>query len=524
MRLPERLSKVCQFVCITAVLALVAGSPAPLRAMECTRTSASIATGTRWETTFHVIDSGAPGPTVMILGGVHGNEPAGAYAAEQIRNWPITRGKLVVVPCVNRPGRAANTRFLPDAERDERDLNRNFPSRENRQSRSELAKAVWELTLEMEPDWVLDLHEGYEFNISHKPPEGKKKSVGTSIIYVSDDELDPLVERMIESVNAGIENADRKFVALGGGPVDGSWVRACVRELGAKGMILETTFKDQRLPLRTLQHRVLVNEALMSIGLIESSQVHVVIDRDASSIGVALFDGPGATAGGIERLSAAIASQADMQVCVLGPQDYTEQVLKQFDVVLFPGGSGSRQGNALGIEGREAVRAFIADGGGCVGVCAGAYLCSAYYSWSLKVIDTKVFTGSRDIEGVGKKQMWYRGGPADVEMELTETGTELFAQMPKKSQVRYQNGPIVTPMNDPLLPDYEVLAYFRSENGLYPPQVGTMVDTPAIVTAPFGAGQVVSISPHPEATEGLEPMIAVSIRHSIAAQIMDESR
>ena len=44
--------------------------------------SGKIAAGTEWETEFYVVDSGIAGPTVLIVGGVHGNEPAGyrAYA------------------------------------------------------------------------------------------------------------------------------------------------------------------------------------------------------------------------------------------------------------------------------------------------------------------------------------------------------------------------------------------------------------------------------------------------------------
>ena len=39
-----------------------------------------------------------------------------------------------------------------------------------------------------------------------------------------------------------------------------------------------------------------------------------------------------------------------------------------------------------------------------------------------------------------------------------------------------------------------------------------MVNTPAIVAAPFGRGRVLSISPHPEFTPELHPMIADAVR------------
>ena len=57
--------------------------------------------GKTWETPIYVNDSGSSGPTVIVTGGVHGNEPAGASAAEQIRHWPIRSGKLIVIPRLN---------------------------------------------------------------------------------------------------------------------------------------------------------------------------------------------------------------------------------------------------------------------------------------------------------------------------------------------------------------------------------------------------------------------------------------
>ena len=212
-------------------------STASDKASQPRRSSDSIAVGTEWETPYYRIESGKPGPTVMIVGGVHGNEPAGAYAAEQIRHWTIRRGTLVVLPCANRLGRAANIRYVPDRPMEERDLNRNFPRPTTKTTRGVLAGEIWKLTLAVKPDWVLDLHEGYEFNVSHKPPKGKKRSVGTSLIYLRTAEIQPLVDRMLNSVNLTIIDKDRRFVPLGRGPVIGSWVRGCLHHLKIPGMI-----------------------------------------------------------------------------------------------------------------------------------------------------------------------------------------------------------------------------------------------------------------------------------------------
>jgi putative intracellular protease/amidase len=249
------------------------------------------------------------------------------------------------------------------------------------------------------------------------------------------------------------------------------------------------------------------------LGMIERDCADVMTGcQPDTSIEVALYDGPGASERGIGRLGLIIDRTPDMSLQHLGPADIRPAVLEQFDAIVFPGGSGSKQARAIGPTGRRHVRDFVRQGGGYLGVCAGAYLCSAHYSWSLDLVATHVFTGSREIEGMGKRQMWYRGDATKVNMQLTEEGMKRLPGLPQDVEVTYQNGPIVSPKDDPDLPPYTPLAYFRSEQVRYEPQRGTMIDTPAIVTGTFHRGRVIAISPHPEATDSLHPIITESIR------------
>lgn len=87
-----------------------------------------IAEGTLWETEYHIIDTCKPGPTILIIGGMHGNEPAGAVAAAQILNWPIVKGKLVVIPRANVLALNANTRLSPWRTGGSRKPESKFPS------------------------------------------------------------------------------------------------------------------------------------------------------------------------------------------------------------------------------------------------------------------------------------------------------------------------------------------------------------------------------------------------------------
>ena len=63
-----------------------------------------LAAGTKYETSLYIISSGKPGPVVMVVGGIHGNEKAGYTAARKITEYKITRGTLLVLPEAKQTG------------------------------------------------------------------------------------------------------------------------------------------------------------------------------------------------------------------------------------------------------------------------------------------------------------------------------------------------------------------------------------------------------------------------------------
>ena len=152
------------------------------------------------------------------------------------------------------------------------------------------------------------------------------------------------------------------------------------------------------------------------------------------------------------------------------------------------------------------VRRFVESGGGYVGICAGAFLATAKYDWSLGLVNAKTFTGKQYIPGEGEKSMWFRG-EGNVQMELTEKGREILGEVPAMVELRYANGPIFSPAGQENLPAYVPLAFFRTEIAKYEPQEGTMINTPAIIASEFGRGRVILVSPHPEASAKLESLV-----------------
>ncbi|MEM1296596.1 MAG: BPL-N domain-containing protein, partial [Verrucomicrobiota bacterium] len=368
--------------------------------------------------------------------------------------------------------------------------------------------------MKVRPDWTIDIHEGFDFHRSHNPSEGKKKSVGSSVIYQGSESMDALMKRVVAAADTTVTDPEKRFSLIRNGPVSTGFARACIRVMGAEGVILETTYKNQPMSLRTRQHRAMVNELLNHIGLIDTDCRNLLAGAEkGEKLQVAVLDGTGVGSSSL-NLGDVIDDAPGLELCHVGPAEMKVEVLEQFDVLVFPGGSGSKQAAAIGENGRLSVRQYVERGGGVLGICAGAYLCSSHYQWSLNLIDSSVLTGTAEIPGKGRKQLWFRGPQTDIDIELSPAGERMFAGngIARNFVVRYANGPIISPKQRQELEDYEVLAWFRSENGLWKPQEGTMINTPAIVSGRFGKGRVMSMSPHPELTPSLHPIITEAIR------------
>lgn len=108
--------------------------------------------GTKYETTVYVYESGRSGPTTLVIGGQHGDEKSGYYAADKIAQWSVDCGKLVVIP-------RSNVIAIADGERHVNgvDLNRQYPPLSG-DCTHRLARGIWGTVERHDPDWVFDLH------------------------------------------------------------------------------------------------------------------------------------------------------------------------------------------------------------------------------------------------------------------------------------------------------------------------------------------------------------------------------
>ena len=452
--------------------------------------------GSPEETACFIRESDMAGPTVLIVGGMHGNEPAGSVAAEQIRHWPIRRGKLLVLPRANVLALEAKSRNFPVAsgvDASQQNLNRNFPRQVDQGlPRGELATEIWNLTQRFDPDWLLDLQEGFD---CHRP---NPDSVGTSVIASRIGAAEVIGARLVELLNPIIPGEDRDFVLLRD-PVDGSLAGAAATHLESQALILETTFREQSLAYRVRQHRAMVHAVLSHLGMLEDSvsanTLTAPVPTATGVLHIALYDDQGVTGPGLSKLETLFDGRPGVECVRISGEDIRAGVLDQFDVVIFSGGSGSAQAKSLDELGRQQVRNFVDGGGDYVGICAGSYLACNGFSWGLKILDARTASSK------------WRRGSGMVDVELTPAGRTSLAFDTDRLSIKYVNGPILVPDNSPEIADFEVLAWFRSELSENEAPPGIMLNSPAVVRGQFGQGRVICFSPHPEQSIGCEALV-----------------
>lgn len=227
------------------------------------------------------------------------------------------------------------------------------------------------------------------------------------------------------------------------------------------------------------------------IGILMSPTIpEITID---APIRVALFVDSGVGESGIEHVEKVLKPFPSIHITRVSAEDISNGALDAHDVLICSGGAGHEQALTLHEAGLGAIRTFVENGGGYIGICAGAYLAVSGYDWSLKIINAKKVVADE----------WERG-KGFVDIELTDEGRKVFGDVGGTFSCRYGNGIIVTNDEHSSLPSATPLAYFRTEVAENGTTKGAMINTPAIISAQYGKGKVMAVSPHIEDSVGLE--------------------
>ena len=171
------------------------------------RASRMLLLGTPWQTPLLIARAEAIGPTVMVLGGVHGDEPGAWMAADDIARWEPRAGTLLVVPRANVLAVTAGQRTLPALG----DLNRLYPGTTSTLPMSRMAAAIVAVAREFNAGVLYDMHESWEFFVDR--PRNGNAFLGQTVSSGVGPETDTLARSLAARVNPRIKNVRDRMIA-----------------------------------------------------------------------------------------------------------------------------------------------------------------------------------------------------------------------------------------------------------------------------------------------------------------------
>jgi hypothetical protein len=211
--------------------------------------------GTEDETPLVRIDAPDEGPTVVLVGGLHGDEVAGWKAATAATDWAIDAGSLVVIPKAVIRAVEARRREHPAWG----NANRLFPP--DAAPRSPLGKALWDAVERADPDCLIDLH-------SSKGIYSESPYYGQHVFYT--EEMTEETEATIEYLDRAVVPDDRPAYEFTKAPMTVDYemlARRASRDLGAAAALFEVTEKGLDVETQVAWTTAYVEKTLDLLGV-----------------------------------------------------------------------------------------------------------------------------------------------------------------------------------------------------------------------------------------------------------------
>lgn len=238
-------------------------------------TKVEMMAGTPFQTPAFIYESGKPGSAVLIIGGTHGNEPAGYEAGlrlvNMLENQPPVQGKVILIPLANHKAIENYNRFIPVPEGFDKEmgnLNRCYPGKKDGLPMQQMAYQIQQLAIEHNAEIFIDMHEAPYLHLDTPPESYRKMGLGQTIIYSPNDASGWLVIDFLDTINEGIEKSTHKFSSIDK-PILHSAAWWAGEELGIAAFTFET-YKKVDIEKRIAHHLGLVKIALEYAGVWES--------------------------------------------------------------------------------------------------------------------------------------------------------------------------------------------------------------------------------------------------------------
>ncbi|MBU4258369.1 MAG: hypothetical protein KKH45_03125 [Proteobacteria bacterium] len=169
---------------------------------------------TDYELNVYRIYGKEPGNTLLLIGGIQGNEPGGFLSADHYADISLAKGNLIVVPRANFQSIVLNRRKINE------DMNRKFADDYKSNYETKIVTILKKLMAES--NCLLNLHDGSGFfSEKWEGPDRNPKKYGQSIIadcesYVNPEtgkvlKLGDMARSVCEQINKHIENPQYRF-------------------------------------------------------------------------------------------------------------------------------------------------------------------------------------------------------------------------------------------------------------------------------------------------------------------------
>lgn len=229
-------------------------------------------------------------------------------------------------------------------------------------------------------------------------------------------------------------------------------------------------------------------------------------ENDVAGVGkiqVGVFDGHGGSQTCVWEAFEAVRLDSGMEVHYVTSAALSSGALESLDVLIIPGGGGSRQYLNMGFENHERLRTFVRNGGGIVGICAGAYLLSSTPEYAcLHMSGGKAIDIEHDNRGHGL-----------AKLTLTEAGKTLFPEVADRDTcyIVYYEGPVYDTVDT--AGTYISFGTMESDVHTEGNAPSNMTNgRPFFIGSEYGEGRTFSCIAHPEATPGMQWMIPRMVR------------
>jgi len=239
-------------------------------------------------------------------------------------------------------------------------------------------------------------------------------------------------------------------------------------------------------------------------------------EENKNIIRVGIFDTNGDSPGCIVDAYEALRIDAEIKPEIISAATIMSDDILNFDLILFPGGSGKAETSRLGDLGQERIKELVSEHGkSVIGICAGAYILTQTEGYP-----------SLDLSGMQATDIEHdHRGHGIIKFSLTEKGAKIYPELAERelSYMQYYEGPVLIPVENANYQTQSLATMLSDVHTVEGTPSNMTNNKPFIIISEVGKGNTASFVGHPETTPGMRWMIPRMVRHLLNKELVTYS-